>query len=371
MKIAFVRTKVESTVFLDRGCDGGPLTPAELESLKISAKAGSSSKNMILALQEYGFIDQCEEWKFWAGPTINLPVPDGMPVRLFHCEDDLTSRDLARYLNANPAPDILWVEGTHLPAYLKQIFALCRDSFKIIYSKDWKPWKVRGLEQYDFCLVDEDWQIRKVKKHAPGVEAGVWDKLIDYQRLHIPLPEEKKYDVCYVAYFRRRKNHELLFESLAQLKDRPIRTLCVGDDRENRMERLKQWTRELGIEVHFMGEVPKVEVNRLMNQSRMGVMCAEDDAAPRVILEYMAADLPVLVNRRLLAGARYVGPEAGRVVPPEQFADGIRTMLDSLESFQPRRYFLEHFSKPRVVKKFVLLFRDWRLFEQEKLNALA
>ena len=363
MNIVFVRTKVESTVFLDRGGDGRQLSPAELEALNISAKAGSSSKNMILALQEYGFVENCEEWKFWAGPTITLPVPNGMPVRLFHCGPDLTSHDLAEELKNRPAPDILWVEGTHLPPYLKQIFDLSPASFKVIYSKDWKPWKVKGLNRYHFCLVDEAWQIRKVKKHAPNVEAGVWDKLIDYETMHFPMQEEKRYDVCYVAYFRRRKNHELLFRSLAELKDVSLRTLCVGDDRENRMEGMKQWTHELGIQVAFVGEVPKEEVNRLMNQCRMGVMCAEDDAAPRVILEYMAADLPVLVNKKLLAGARYVGPEAGMVVPPEKFAHGIRSILQNLDRYQPRRYYLEHFSKPKVVERFVRLFEPWQLFK--------
>ena len=64
MKIAFVRV------------DDHPLeaaSPAARRRAQHSAKASSSSKNVILALQEIGFVTECDEWRFWQGP----PPKDG------------------------------------------------------------------------------------------------------------------------------------------------------------------------------------------------------------------------------------------------------------------------------------------------------
>ena len=51
----------------------------------------------------------------------------------------------------------------------------------------------------------------------------------------------------------------------------------------------------------FADEVSKEQVNEIVNRSRVGIMAAEKDAAPRVILEYLAANVPVVVNAELRA----------------------------------------------------------------------
>ncbi len=353
MKLAFIRTKIQSTVFLDVDSDATETDPQSLEKMKISLKAGSSSKNIIAGLQKYNLVTGAEEWKLWNGPLKRVALPEQMPVNLFPCEEDLTSRALADYILESGQPDILWVEGRDYPAYIKQIFDLCPNSFKIIYSKHWEPWKVEKLGDYNLCLVDEDWQIEVVKKKYPAVECHVWDKLIDYQGLHFPMQVPKKYDLCYVAYLRSRKKHSLLLNALSEIRDRRLSCIFIGKDRKNNLSRLQARAQELDHDIAFVGEVAKGEVNRYINASRIGVMCAKLDAAPRVILEYMAADVPVLVNARLWAGGRYVGPAAGRLVPPEDFHHGIIEMLDNLDTFSPRQYFLEHYSFEKVMQKFI------------------
>ncbi len=82
------------------------------------------------------------------------------------------------------------------------------------------------------------------------------------------------------------------------------------------------------------------------------------DGAPRAILEYMAADLPVLVNSELLAGARYIGMEAGLVNSPEEFHLGIAELLDNHQSYSPRASFLEHYSFQKVIGKFVRIMEQ-------------
>lgn len=342
MKIAFVRV------------DDQPLeaaSPVALRRAQHSAKASSSSKNVILSLQQRGLATECAEWRFWQGS----PPKDGgeglLPVRDFSCDVGGSSAGLARYISAAGEPDILWVEGRAQPPYLRQAFDLCPNSFKVNYSKHWRPWKVTGLDSYQLSLIDEEWQATNVTRRYPSVHAATWDKVVDYDGLHRPVDVEKSFDICYVAYLRRRKNHELLLRAISKLPERRLTAVFLGGGRGHRDE-LERLAGELGVDVQFAGEVAKPQVNLYINRSRIGVLCARKDAAPRAILEYMAADVPVLVNAELMAGKRYVGPGAGLVRSPEEFHLGIAGLLDNLEEYEPRAYLLQHYSREKSVERF-------------------
>lgn len=356
MRLAFVRTKTESTVFV-RENQKAALDRAALTEMKISPKAGSSSKNIIWGLQRREVITAAEEWKFWNGPLQNIALAEQLPVKMFPVNSELTSAELVQYVATAGQPDLIWVEGPDYPPYLRQILDCCPASFKLVYSKDWRPEKIQMLARYDLCLVDEEWEVEEVQRVCPAVQCAIWDKLIDYERTHYPLPVEKIYDICYVAYLRERKNHELLFRAMAKLPERQLTAVCVGDDRKGNRAELENLARALNLAVHFTGEVTKEEVNRYINQSRVGVMCATLDAAPRAILEYMAADVPVLVNAELWAGSRYVGPAAGLVKSPEEFHLGLAALLDHRENYSPRAHLLAHYSAEPVLKKFIAILR--------------
>jgi glycosyltransferase involved in cell wall biosynthesis len=139
---------------------------------------------------------------------------------------------------------------------------------------------------------------------------------------------------------------------MAKLPERRLSCVCVGGRPNDNRAELERLVAELGVRVHFTGEARKTEVNEWVNKSRIGVICSKRDSAPRVMLEYMAADVPVLVNAELRAGLRYVGPEAGLVCPPEEFHLGIAQLLDHLDAYSPRAYLLGHYSREQVVARF-------------------
>ncbi len=355
MKVAFIRARQE--LFNSGRREQRALRRAGPEERE-PAQPNSGAKLIFLELQRRGIVSSCESWQFWALPTRVISVPGTLPLRIFSSDEKGFSADFARHVEANGPPDIIFVSGHHFPPNMAQIFELCHGSLKIVYSKDWEPWEIERLDLYDLCLVDESWQIAKVHRRQPGVRCAVWDKLIDYESAHVPTRSDKAYDVCYVAHLRKRKNHELLFRSLARLRERSLTCVCVGADRAGRRAELERMAAELGIAVDFAGKVGKAEVNRYVNQSRIGVMCAERDGAPRVVLEYMAADVPVLVNRELMAGTRYVGRSAGLVRPPEEFHLGIAEILDNYESFSPRRHLLAHYGRDQVVARFLSILEE-------------
>lgn len=361
MKIVFVRAKSESAVFDQTTGVSQTLEDLSLQALKISSKAsktGSCSKNLIVGLHAAQFVTLCEEWKFWQGPMHEIRLAEPLPVKLFPWHAEGWSEALSAYVQATGQPDVLWVEGSQHPPHMRYIFDLCPDSFKIVYSKDWQPWKVAQLEHYDVCLVDEAWQIAKVKKRCPQIHCLVWQKVIDYTTAFYPIACEKRYDICYVSYLRQRKNHELLFRAMAQLHDRQLTCLCVGADRQQGRAALERIVSNTNLSVHFTGEVPYENVNEYINQCKIGVICAKKDAAPRALLEYMAADVPVLVNAELLAGTRYVGRQAGLVVSPQAFHTGLAELLDTYASYTPRTYYLAHYAYERVLPTFVQQLQD-------------
>jgi glycosyltransferase involved in cell wall biosynthesis len=98
-------------------------------------------------------------------------------------------------------------------------------------------------------------------------------------------------------------------------------------------------------------------VNRNVNYSRAGVVCSTLDAAPRVILEYMAADVPVVVNAGLRAGCRYVSPDSGVLASAEVFPEAIVDVLERTAEFSPRAHVLDHFSRELVVGKLAELLQ--------------
>jgi glycosyltransferase involved in cell wall biosynthesis len=317
------------------------------------ARTGSSSKNLILALAARGLVSRAEEWDVGAGDGSLARDGGRLPRRSFPSDPSRLAESLQRHVAFEGAPDLLWVEGTAHPAWLATVFDACPRSFTLVYSKFWKPWTVERLDRYDLCLIDDAHQEDQVHRRYPGVRCGVWDKLVDYEHLYRPLDCDKDYDVCYVAYLRPRKNHELLFRSLAKLGSPAPRSVCVGEDRKGYQADLERLASDLGLDVDFAGERDARDVNLYINRSRIGVMCSERDAAPRAILEYMAAGVPVLVNAELMAGARYVGPWAGLVRAPEKFHEGLRELLEDPGRYSPRAHYLAGFSTDQVVSRFV------------------
>ena len=317
----------------------------------------SAPKNIGRELAQTGIISGFEEWRFWGFPSRQYALHE-VPLRMFHSShvDDLS--ELENWVKTKGQPTVIWAEGIQLPTMLRHLFKLCPDSLKIIYAKYCEPWLIEGLEHYDVCLVDEPWQIEEMGRRWPGVPCRLWDKLVDYERDFYPLDLPKRYDVCYVARLHPRKYHKLLFEALAELRHRRLRVVLVGSDENECWQYLEPLARQAGAETTFTGHVSTEQVNRFINASRLGVLCDQFDAVPRAMLEYMAANVPVLATSEMRTGLRYIGSRAGLARRPEQFHEGITEILDNTDRFQPRQHLLENFSRPQAARKLWAIIQD-------------
>lgn len=319
---------------------------------------GSYIERFPLACIKAGLVDSAEVWTHWRGdspPDVDLTDAPWLIRRCFQMngpETPFASNDmLARILTFGP-PEILCVWGLGVA---KEILAACETSYKIYYSIDAPALRIPpdASRFFDLILTGAQWQSTEVSLRHPSVKTAVLPIGPEFasDSMFYPLHGPKPYDVIYVAAAQSYKRHDILFDALAKLP-RSIRALCVFGYGEL-SEALRERAQTLQINVDFIGPpgVPYAEVNRLMNQAKMGVVCGIDDGAPAILTEYMLAGLPVLANSALSCGLQYITAKTGAAVSAEEFHIGITNMLRTFADFSPRQAVLDKWTWPHSVEK--------------------
>ncbi|MBE2992898.1 glycosyltransferase family 4 protein [Sphingomonas sp. CFBP 13603] len=249
------------------------------------------------------------------------------------------------FVEAFGAPHILVVFGLGVAPDLLE---LCANSIILYNSIDAPSLRVppEVSEHFDLVITGAQWQSDEVEARHPGMRTAILPvgpefAAVDQFR---PLGTPKDVDLIYVAAAQPYKRHDILFDALAQLP-RDVRALCVfgyGED----ADALRYRAQEQNLSIEFVGPpgVPIVEVNRLMNRAKFGVVCGIDDGAPAILTEYMLAGLPVLANAELRCGLQFILPETGMTVSTNGFADAILTMRETYEEYRPRQAVLERWT---------------------------
>lgn len=319
---------------------------------------GGYIERLPLAVLKGGLVDCAEVWTHWHGPTPPTEQPGLSPFlmrRAFQAngsEAPFSSNDMLGHIAAFGPPSILCVWGLGVS---EEVLLACCGSFKIYNSIDVPALRVpfEVSRHFDLILTGSQWQSEVVRSRHPTIPTIImpigpeFASELSFRPIDIP----KNYDVIYVAAAQAYKRHDILFEALAKLP-RSLRALCVCGYGEM-IDTLRSEVGALGINVDFIDPpgVPFEEVNRLMNQARIGVVCGIDDGAPAILTEYMLTGIPVLANSQLRCGLQFITPETGRVASPDKFHEGIRDMLARLDTFKPRQVVLANWTWPHSLRK--------------------
>jgi glycosyltransferase involved in cell wall biosynthesis len=331
-------------------------------SIKISETfevEGSYMERLPLACLRSGLVDSAEIWTHSREAEPVWIDPDTGPLRrkAFRMNGSaapFASNDMLGHIAAFGAPDILCIWGLGVD---EEIMRACGDSFKIYNSIDAPALRIPPDvgRHFDLVLTGADWQSMEVQRVHPGLATLVLPLGPEFasETMFRPLGLEKIYDVIYVAAAQPYKCHEVLFEALAKIPV-PLKALCICGYGEM-VDAFKSRTAELGVDVAFIGPpgVGYEDVNRYMNQSKIGVVCGVNDGAPAILTEYMLAGIPVLANRKLACGLQYITSDTGMAVDGAQFDLGIVEMLSRLETFSPRKTVCENWLWPSSMEKLI------------------
>lgn len=314
---------------------------------------GGYIERLPLALLRGGLVDCAEIWTHWRGERPPCDWVESSPFltrrafRMNGPEAPFDSNDMLAHIDAFGPPAILCVWGLGVS---ERIMAACADSYKIYNSIDAPALRIphEVSRHFDLILTGAEWQSEAVRARHPDMQTAVMPIGPEFASPSTfrPLDCAKNYDVIYVAAAQAYKRHDILFDALDRLP-RSLKTICVCGYGEL-TDSLRHRAAELGINVDFIAPpgVPISEVNRLMNQARMGVVCGIDDGAPAILTEYMLAGLPVLANSQLSCGLQYITAKTGRVASAENFHEGILDVLGRLEDFTPREIVTANWTWP-------------------------
>jgi glycosyltransferase involved in cell wall biosynthesis len=143
--------------------------------------------------------------------------------------------------------------------------------------------------------------------------------------------------VLYVGSLIPRKSISTLLEALHLLRRRGVETAAaiVGDGPDRRT--LEELAKHHRLEVRFIGEVPHREVGAWMERADVLVLPSTAEGRPVVVLEAMAASLPVVVSdidgsRELIDDGR-----TGYLFPPGD-ADKLADFLEILSDVEVRKH---------------------------------
>jgi glycosyltransferase involved in cell wall biosynthesis len=344
---------------------GREVSPSPILNIDDVEVDGGYLERLPLAALKGGLADCAEIWTHWRGldpPSEWIDDAPSLLRRAFRMngpEAPFASNDMLGHIEAFGPPDILCVWGLGVS---EEILLACRDSFKIYNSIDAPALRVpvEVSRHFDLVITGAQWQSEVVRSRHPGMRTIVmpigpeFASELTFHQLNLP----KIYDVIYVAAAQAYKRHDILFDALAKLP-RSLRALCVCgygelvDDLRSRVDRL-------GITVDFVGPpgVPFHDVNRLMNQSRIGVVCGEDDGAPAILTEYMLAGIPVLANSALSCGLQYITPQTGRTASADDFHEGICDLLKRADTLRPRAVVLANWTWPHSIRRLRQLIMD-------------
>ena len=339
---------------------------------------GGYLERLPLAAVQAGLADRAEIWHHHRGTgTAVFQGDDGITRRAFPVSGTAApfhSDAMIDFIERQSAPRILCVWGLGVS---EPILEACAESIKIYNSIDVPALRVplEVSRHFDLVLTGAEWQSDEVRQRHPDMPTLILPVGPDFAapETFFPIPDVPKiYDAVYVAAAQPYKRHDIFFDALAR-SPRPLKALCVmgyGEDGE----RLRQDAADRGLDVDFVGPpgVPHAEVNRLINQARVGVVCGVDDGAPAILTEYMLAGLPVVANDALRCGLQYIEPETGIAAPADRFEAAILEALERTD-FNPRQTVLDRWAWPHSISKLAARIRsfDATRAERHPLSELA
>ena len=217
---------------------------------------------------------------------------------------------------------------------------------KVYYGAGARFYPQSAFRDYHLFLVDSHKQLAKVRAKASKAKVDLLLK--PAATLFAPVNVAKDYDVAFVANASEAliKRHELFLRSF---QGTGYRILNIGTVDQKWVE----LARELMVDVTWSGWHLRKELPGLLSRCNIGVCCCGDrDSCPRVIPEYLACGLPIIVTDNVhFWHDKYVTQETGFVVQDDQLVEGVHTIIAERAAYDPAGYYERNLSMPVAAKR--------------------
>jgi len=169
-----------------------------------------------------------------------------------------------------------------------------------------------------------------------------WNRLhiihcgVDPQRYELRQHSGRGTQLLFVGRLEVVKGLPILFDAIKQLmqKHRDIKLTVVGDGPDRAL--LENQTKQLGLSSHveFVGKQSQSEVAERLSQSDLFILPSFAEGVPVVLMEAMAAGIPVIASRVTGVGELVDDGTSGFLVPPtdrDALIDRIHQLLEDPE----------------------------------------
>lgn len=206
----------------------------------------------------------------------------------------------------------------------------------------------KRLSSLTDCLItinNEDYNLAIAKKfkakrithvHGVGVNTARYKPVQKIEKWRFRQELDFRTDdflLFYAAEFNKNKNHQLLIQAIALLKEQVphVRLLLAGQGPQ--LEPCRELAEKLGVEsmVHFLGY--RNDIDRLLPMCDVAVASSLREGLPVNIMEAMACGLPIVATRNRGHSELVVEGENGFILAPEeitQFADRLKLLSESI-----------------------------------------
>jgi len=251
---------------------------------------------------------------------------------------------------------VLLVAGHHGELYrLVDVERLTRDYY-LVFEPGWSGYASEDILHYCLfkdcpivimCPELDDYEfIKYLDTNLIPVRFGASD-WVD-PRIFRPIEGfDKDFDAVMVAVWGKYKRHHVLFHALRGIRRSGARVALAGMPWQGTREEIEMLVDyyEVGSHVTIFENLSPVEVNEVLNRSKVNMILSLREGANRSIFEGFFADVPGIVLRRNIGiNKDYINQYTGKLVEENELAQALLWFREHWKDFSPRVWALANIS---------------------------
>ena len=176
-----------------------------------------------------------------------------------------------------------------------------------------------------------------------------------YDFIYICLDEGAKHEAtdCKPGWQAYNRNWELAKECLKIMcGEFKLKGLIIG--RTN-----CQITEKCNTYISSMPFQPQEKFLKIIQECKFLFVPNVSDASPRVVTQALCYNMPVLMNRNIVGGWKYVNENTGEFFTDENdISESLYKIVNNLNNYRPREWFVSRYGKKKAGERFLNFLKE-------------